>query len=178
MKKYKNFGEKFRNRELPQKSSRCMFRESETDFFSDEEILELLNSLLEAERAGARAVSVLSHQSSDTVGRSTLHEIAVDEGRFCAMLTNHIIRFNGLPSLKTGEFLNKILALESFDEKLELLDRGQFWVVRKLQDALSRIGDEKLHDDLLDMLEVHEINIKSAASLRTSRGTLTTPGVN
>ncbi|MZR32054.1 DUF6306 domain-containing protein [Sneathiella litorea] len=142
---------------------------AENQLLSRDEILELLNSLLEAERAGARAVSSLSHQCNDTVDKETLHGIAVDEGRFCAMLTHHIVRFDGLPSLRAGEFLEKILALESFDEKLALLDRGQSWVVRKLQGVLPRIGDEKLQGDLLDMLKVHERNIEDAALLRHTR---------
>lgn len=142
---------------------------AKNQILSSDEILDLLNSLLEAERAGARAVSTLSHQANDTVDKETLHAIAVDEGRFCAMLTHHIVRFDGLPSLRAGEFLEKILALESFDEKLALLDRGQSWVVRKLQGVLPRIDDEKLQSDLLDMLQVHEQNIEDAALLRHPR---------
>ncbi|MAL80817.1 MAG: hypothetical protein CMN55_17235 [Sneathiella sp.] len=139
---------------------------AEHDLLANEDILELLNILLEAERAGARAVQVLSKQTRDAVTGETLQEIAVDEGRFCVMLNQHINRLGGRPSKKTGDFFEKLMALEQFDDKLDLLDRGQSWVVRKIRGALARIGDEKLHADLLDMLKVHEINIKSAASLR------------
>ena len=138
----------------------------ENSLLNEAEILALLNTLLEAERAGARAVSMLSSQADDTESTRILHDIAKDEGRFCGMLTQHIIRFDGRPSLKTGDFFEKVMALESFDEKLELLDRGQSWVVRKLEGTLSRISDKTLHDDLLDMLKVHETNLQNAASLR------------
>ena len=54
---------------------------AEHDLLANEDILELLNILLEAERAGARAVQVLSKQTGDAVTGKTLQEIAVDEGR-------------------------------------------------------------------------------------------------
>lgn len=169
MKKIEILRDVKKNGEIVEVSNSSLDEELKNTVLSREEILVLLNSLLEAERAGARAVSMLSHQTDDTDDRKTLRNIAVDEGRFCAMLTKHIIRLDGLPSIKTGEFLDKVISLECFEERLTLLDRGQSWVVRKIQGVLSRISDERLHGDLLDMLKVHENNIEQAASIRKSR---------
>lgn len=130
------------------------------------EIITLLNMLLEAERAGARAVSTLSREAEESESAAALRDIAVDEGRFCVMLRDHILRLKGQPSMRTGDFHDKLMALETFGEKLDLLDRGQSWVVRKIAAALPGITDEALHADLLDMLKVHEVNIDRAASLR------------
>ena len=75
------------------------------------------------------------------------------------MLTRNIKRLGGRPSRVTGNFYGKLLARETLAEQLDLLDRGQSWVVRELQSNLPKIEDETLHDDLKVMLDVHERNI-------------------
>ena len=112
------------------------------------ELLALLNQLLEGERAGARGVTAMSRQAASTESRAILHEIAFDEARFCGMLIRHVTRLGGAPSAQTGAFYTKLAALERTDERLDLLDRGQGWVVRKLSEALPRIVDAALRADL------------------------------
>ena len=128
------------------------------------EIVELLNQLLEAERAGARAVGAMSREHPGDRG-ATLRRVAADEAAFCAMLARHVTRCGGVPSRVTGEFYKKVLALEGDGPRLELLNRGQAWVTRKLREALPKIKDDRLHDDLRDMLETHERNIERCAHL-------------
>jgi hypothetical protein len=128
------------------------------------EVVALLNQLLEAERAGARAVGFMSRQGAGE-RREALRQVAADEAAFCAMLARHVTRCGGAPSRATGTFYEKVLALESDDQRLKLLDRGQGWVVRKLREALPRIRDDRLHEDLRDMLEAHERNIERCARL-------------
>lgn len=130
-----------------------------------EALLDLLNRLLEAERAGARAVQEMARQAADADRGAALREIAGDEARFCAMLSRQIARLDGTPSRATGAFYDKILALDGEAARLDLLDRGQGWVVRKLREALPRIADDALHAELRDMLAVHERNIARCAGL-------------
>lgn len=154
----------------------CFMHELDPSYLgqmSREEMLDLLNRLLEAERAGARGVGEMSAGARDTRpdtagdrNRATLGEIAKDEARFCAMLSRHIRRLGGTPSSKTGTFYDKLIALKTLAERLDFLDRGQGWVVAKLRDALPRIGDDALHRDLKTMLDVHERNIRQCAALR------------
>ena len=129
------------------------------------ELLQLLNQLLEAERAGARAVGLMSRQHAGGQPGGMLRQVAVDEAAFCAMLARHITRLGGSPSRATGAFYEKLLALEGLEERLRLLDRGQGWVARKLREALPQIADDRLHGDLRDMLETHERNIEGCAQL-------------
>jgi len=128
-------------------------------YMSTEEVIALLNTLLEAERAGARAVAEMGRQCEEASERAILRDVAMDEARFCAMLSRHITRLGGTPSPETGAFYGKVLALESPAERVALLNRGQGWVVRKLREAAGRIADGVLLDDLRDMLKVHERNI-------------------
>jgi hypothetical protein len=135
-------------------------------YMNRDELLTMLNELLEAERAGARGVAALARrQSEGPVGRA-LHDVAADEARFCAMLTRHIRRLGGQASRTTGGFYDKLMAQRELAAQLRLLDRGQGWVVRRLREALGRIGDDALHADLRDMLDVHERNIVRCATLQ------------
>ena len=133
-------------------------------------LLALLNPLLEGERAGARGVGAMSRQTAASPEtRAILRAIASDEARFCALLIRHVARLGGAPSPQTGAFYTKLAALERADERLELLNRGQGWVVRKLTDALPRIADAALRADLRDMLEAHLRNIERCTELGSRR---------
>jgi nitronate monooxygenase len=124
-----------------------------------EETLAFLNLMLEAERAGARA---LLHVAKDA-GRADVAAMAgaiqKDEAHWCAMLIGAIKKLNGQPSEATGAFYDKVMALTDDKERLALVNRGQDWVVRKLREALPRIADGGLAKNLSVMLTSHEDNI-------------------
>ena len=130
-----------------------------------DELLALLNELLEGERAGARGITETCLPMAPPADRDALRAIAGDEGRFCSMLYRHIARLGGNPSTATGAFVDKLARSETFIERLQLLNRGQAWVVRKLVEALPRIDDELLRADLSEMLLVHERNIARCDAL-------------
>jgi hypothetical protein len=63
----------------------CLMGEADPAYFGylgRSEVLDLLNLLLECERAGARGVAALAARSTDTEIRDALREIAADEARF------------------------------------------------------------------------------------------------
>ena len=128
-----------------------------------EELLAFLNQMLEAERAGSRA---LMHVARDT-GQSDISTMAAaiqkDEAHWCAMLIGAIRKLGGVPSEATGAFYVKVMALKDDRERLALVNRGQDWVVRKLRDALPKIEDGDLANDLSIMLTSHEENIAKVA---------------
>lgn len=134
-------------------------------YFGRDELLELLNVLLEGERAGARGISEMSKSVTDPETSAILRDIANDEGRFCSTLASHITRLGGEASPETGFFYKKLEAVDGLSGRFELLNRGQGWVVRKLQEILPRIDDAKLHRDLTEMLKVHERNIERCNGL-------------
>ena len=144
-------------------SPTCAFGQGHPAYFGflePEEILALLNTLLEAERAGAKGASAMrtAHENIGPLS-TTMRDVARDEARFCAMLAGHIERLGGTPSQKNGAFYEKLMAIGGDAERIAFLNRGQGWVVRKLQEALPKIQDDRLHRDLDDMLRVHEQNI-------------------
>lgn len=119
-----------------------------------------LNTLLEAERAGAKVLARFADElpvaPSD---REALLELQRDESRNCAVLLR-LLRRNGTPaSRKTSDFLKRALAVEGTAARLEFLNRGQAWVARRLAVALPRIADAEMRDELQEMHDSHVRNV-------------------
>lgn len=149
-------------------SPACLMHELDPTFLgymSAEETLAFLNTLLEAERAGAKGVAEMAQEATAEV-RNVLHDVACDEARCCAMLSRQIVRLGGTAGTATGAFHTKLRTLSAWDQRLALLDRGQGWVVRQLREILPRIGDDWLFRDLTRMLDTHLRNIERCAELR------------
>src|SRR3546814_7896767 len=91
-----------------------------------------------------------------------------DEARWCAMLAGQIKRLGGSPSGACGAFYDKVMALDEPVERLALLNRGQGWVVRKLDAMIPRVKDEVLRADLREMADSHVENIAERSEEHTS----------
>jgi len=128
-----------------------------------EDLLAFLNQMLEAERAGARALMHVAKDTKHEDVAALAGAIQKDEARWCAMLIGQIKKLDAAPSEKTGAFYDKVMALDDDKERLALVNRGQDWVVRKLKEALPRIGDADLVRELTVMLTSHEENIAAVA---------------
>jgi nitronate monooxygenase len=130
---------------------------------SREEIVDFLNVLLEAERAGARVMLMTTVESAEPELRALAASIHHDEARWCGVLFAAIKRLDGEPSLGTGAFYEKAMAIVDLRMRLALLNRGQEWVAGKLREMLPKIKDEELYGRLSEMLGAHERNIEKVA---------------
>lgn len=155
----------------------CYAHEIAPDYFGytpampRDELVDLLNVLLEAERAGARVVAVfLNDYERDTAPRRRLAEVQRDEAKNCAILIELIRRLDGTPSTATGDFLGKALAVEGAVARLQFLNRGQKWVARKISDALPRVEQGVVRDALFAMHESHLLNIEACDALAETPG--------
>jgi hypothetical protein len=128
------------------------------------DIIDFLNELLEAERAGARVALESARQAPPGALADLLQDIRHDEARWCAMLLKQIDRLGGTASPRMGAFHTKAMAIEDLKERLVFLNRGQGWVVRKLREMMPRIEDDALYVDLAHMLSSHVANITLANS--------------
>lgn len=124
-----------------------------------EEVIAFLNTLLEAERAGAKTIAYYLKAAPEGRLRAALEATGRDEGRYTAMLRRQIERLGGSPSSATGSFFEKARALDETEARLAFLNRGQGWVARKLKEALPRITDPELHEALCEMHRTHVENI-------------------
>jgi hypothetical protein len=125
----------------------------------DKELESFLNSLGEAERAGGRILHELTDQAQSLELREMLKKVGHDEGYYSGELAAHVRRLGGTPSNRTGDFVDKVRAVDNFKGKLELLNRGQSWVVRKINEQVNDIADGHLQAFLRVMADGHDVNI-------------------
>ena len=127
-----------------------------------DEIVAALTELLEAERAGARvALASAKDADSDTLA-ALMRAVRADEAQWCAMLDRQLRRLDSTPSRKTGAFYGKAMAIAPPLDRLAFLNRGQSWVVRRLEALMPRVRDDALHADLRAMLDSHRETIAAA----------------
>jgi len=109
-------------------------------------INDFLNRMLEAERAGAKALVIFmdEHPRNGEVWK-TLRLIQNDEAHNCALI-GKLIEKTGAPySHATGEFYDKAVAVKGRRERIEFLVRGLKWAVRKFEAALPGLDEESRH---------------------------------
>lgn len=147
-------------------SPACFAAEADARYMGQigpEELLAALDELLEAERAGA-CVALRTVKDASATLAPLVRAIQHDEARWCALLTRSIQRLGGMPSRRTGDFYAKAMAIDDLPARLAFLNRGQRWVVRRLQALLPRLGDTPLQAELRAMLAAHEANIARVAA--------------
>jgi len=127
----------------------------------DKQLVEFLNTLGEAERAGGRVLHELEEQASSLEMKELLRKTGHDEGYYAGQIGVHIRRLGGEPSTATGDFVDKVRALGDLKSKIELLNRGQRWVIRKIEERLPSLADDKLRAFLLIMAKGHYMNIQA-----------------
>lgn len=138
-----------------------------------DELLAALNELLEAERAGLRVARETASQMPAGTMAALMADIQRDEAHWCGMLSRTIRALDAKPSGLTGAFWAKAMAIADLEERLAFLNRGQAWVVRRLQALAPRVEHVDIRADLERMLKAHAHNIlrvdRSIAASRTSR---------
>ena len=128
---------------------------------SDEEIIGRLNDLLEAERAGVEAAAALRQASSGPMSPAEVDKFADDEATACAGLRRAILRYGGEPSDRTGDFGRRVAALSQEGDRLNLMARGQAWVVKRLDALLGMPLDAETRIFLAEMRAQHLENIEA-----------------
>lgn len=123
------------------------------------ETVQRLNELLEAERAGVETLQALLKTVPKGYFRNHLVKIEADEAFSCAVLVRAVETAGGAPSGGTGDFAQKVLALDSLADRLKLLSRGQTWVVKRVDAVMEAVGDDESRKELLEMRREHVDNV-------------------
>ena len=119
-----------------------------------------LNTLLEAERAGAKLLAAyVAELPPQSTAWTALHKIQRDEAHNCAVLIHLLLNAEIEPSMGVGDFYERGLARRKWSERLELLNRGQSWVAKRIAEALPRIPEVGARTALRAMHESHVQNI-------------------
>ena len=130
-----------------------------------DELLKALNELLEAERAGARVTLETANQMAGQDLAPLVMDIQHDEVRWCKMLIGVMRVMDVAPSRMTGAFYEKAMAIKDIKERLLFINRGQGWVVRRLQNLIPRIQEADIRSQLQKMLDAHTLNIRRVEEL-------------
>jgi uncharacterized protein DUF6306 len=121
----------------------------------------MLNLLLESERAGIVALEQLAPDvAQDELRRFLLGE-RDEEASNVQRLETLIREGGGIPSTQIGPFADKVAALDSIRDRLNLMSRGQEWVARKVEEALALAPEQgAVHDFLQAMANRHRAEVE------------------
>jgi hypothetical protein len=123
------------------------------------DLVDRMQELLEAERAGVKSLELLAEEASDPERNALFHRFRKDEGRYCAGL-HRLIAARGLsPTLAVGSFAEKVRALPTENERIAFLIKGQAWVVRKIGEIPHEEMKEEEKAFFEEMRETHARNI-------------------
>ena len=121
---------------------------------------EFLNRMLEAERAGARALVVfMESYPRNSHEWTVLRKIHEDEAHNCALIGEQLKRLGADYSHATGEFYGKAVAVKDKRERIAFLARGLKWAIREFEQALPGIKDPEVKRLFQQMRERHQRSV-------------------
>jgi len=125
--------------------------------FSDRELEDFLNRMLEAERAGARALIVfLDDFPRNSETWKILRRVHEDEAHNCGLIGEQLKKRGKDYSHATGEFYAKAIAVKGPRERIAFLVKGLRWAIREFEQALPRIADAPIRQLFQGMRERHQ----------------------
>jgi len=126
-------------------------------FLGHEQIASELQVLLEAERAGARIAKESTEEArqSDPSKIDGLEHLLGEETHCCRVLIDCLEHIGETPGSGIGDFYDKCMAIDDLDDRLALVDKGQRWVLRKVETILPRLSDPTLIAAIKDVRDRH-----------------------
>ena len=138
--------------------------------FSREEQVAFLNRMLEAERAGARALlTILEGSLRRGEAWIALRRVHSDEAHNCVLLGKQLERLSADYSHATGDFFSKLLAVNGTRSRVEFLVKGLRWAVKRFDEAMPRLDD----DARATIARIRESHLRSIELCESIVGTLT-----
>ena len=128
-------------------------------------VIDRLNELLEAERAGVDTLSRLFPEAPSAEVQTLFQEVRDDEAWSCAGLVRAIRTLGGAISDRKGDFAEKVMREPTLAARLQLLNRGQGWVVKRLDGLQAETLPASVSDFLDEMKIRHVTNIEACGRL-------------
>jgi hypothetical protein len=125
---------------------------------SDAELASFLESLISAERAGARSLTPLLERTFPPIRTRLVHLQRV-ASRNIAALGCILRRLGGEAAPSSAALPEPSLTRRSLRARLELAKRGQAWAARRIEGALPRIGPRGVRQALDAVRDSHLLNI-------------------
>ena len=131
-------------------------------------VIDRLNELLEAERAGVDTLSRLFPEALGAEMQKLFEAVRNDEAWSCAGLVRSIKTMGGTISEKKGDFADKVMREPTLAARLRFLNRGQGWVVKRLDSLLGETLPASVGSFLGEMKTRHITNIEACERLAES----------
>lgn len=128
-------------------------------------VIDRLNELLEAERAGVETLSRLFPEARIPEMQKLFEHVRDDEAWSCAGLVRSITTLGGVPSTVKGDFAEKVMSEPTLVNRLRFLNRGQEWVVKRLGRLLDEALPASVSEFLEEMQRRHIANIAACDRL-------------
>lgn len=130
--------------------------------------IDFLNEMLEAERAGAKALVVFmdEHPRNGETWKF-LRSVQADEAHNCVMIGELLKRAGVDYSHATGKFYDKAVAVKGRRERIEFLVRGLRWAVKRFEQALPGL-EPPAREVFIKMRDSHLRSIAACESLLKS----------
>jgi nitronate monooxygenase len=130
---------------------------------------DFLNRMLEAERAGAKALVVyLDSYPRNSESWKILRQVQADEAHNCALI-GKLLEKSGTPySHATGEFFDKAISIKEQKARIEFLVKGLRWAVKRLEESLLQIKDPETLSVIQRMRDSHLRSIAACEALARS----------
>ena len=140
-----------------------------TSSFTEAELAAFLNRMLEAERAGAKALIVFmaEHERQGEAWKA-LRGVQASEAHNCALLGNLLKQAGAEYSHATGGFYDQAIAVSGRRRRVEFLLRGLGWAVREFDAALPRIVNSEVRKTLHAMRDTHLRSIEACSAVAGS----------
>jgi hypothetical protein len=124
------------------------------------ELETILNRLLEAERAGHQLLDAMSQETSDPQLKALFANFTDVEVGDVAVLEGLIRLHGSTPSTQTSDFVARVLNLDTLQDQVHLLSRGQAWVARTVEQALALNPPPDIAAFLKEMANRHRHNME------------------
>jgi bacterioferritin (cytochrome b1) len=125
------------------------------------QMIQMLNEMLEEERAAVEAVIGLVAMSTDPHEREMLERIGGDEVWSCSGLRDRIEALSGTPSRHISDFANYVLGLDYYPERLRTYGRHQRLIMERINTLLvQRTIDTETRQFLEVMLRQHADDVQ------------------
>ena len=130
--------------------------------------LDFYNEMLEAERAGAKALVVyMDDFPRNGEAWKMLRQIQADEAHNCALIGKLVEKSGQAYSHATGKFYDKAVAVKGPKARVEFLVRGLKWAVKRFEEALPQM-DPQARDVFTKMRDSHLRSIAACEKLAQS----------
>ena len=136
----------------------------------EEERRDFLNRMLEAERAGAKALVVfMDDWPRNGPEWKVLRKVHEDEAHNCALIGEQLKKRGIDYSHATGEFYDKAIAVKDRRERIQFLVRGLKWAVKRFEERLPEMNEEsrglltRMRDSHLHSIAACETIVQSPA---------------